>query len=216
MPAATMPAAAVCVGLVVALSGCAAAPGPAAAAPAQAAQSGSTAVAPQRDGAARQGVPAPSQLRTAAPSLLVLPGNHRMRVTEVGTDADGRLTVPDDVHVAGWWSSGARIGDPFGSMVLVGHIDDAQQGIGEMAALLTARPGDRVRVSGSSLSQTYRVTDVRRLLKAELTTTLVGGSTVFDQRVPGRLVLVTCSGPFDPVSRHYRDNQVAVATPVDS
>ena len=197
------------------LSGCAASTqGPSVAAQAGSSPSQSASAAPQRDGAARQGVPAPSQLRTAVPTLLELPDGKRMRVTSVTADAHGRLAVPDDVHVAGWWSAGARIADPFGSMVLVGHVDDAQQGIGEMASLLRTRPGDRLKVSGSGVRQAYRVSDVRRLLKADLATTVVAGSTVFDQRVAGRLVLVTCSGPFDPVSRHYRDNQVVVATPV--
>jgi hypothetical protein len=213
-----MPVAGACLAaaMLVALTGCAApAGGPAAGAAAARSPSASAtaSVVPPRDGAARQGVPAPSQLRTAVPSRLVLPGGHGMRVTAVQADAGGRLSVPDDVHVAGWWSAGARIGDPFGSMVLVGHVDEAQQGIGEMASLLRARPGDQVLVAGSGLRRTYRVTAVRRLLKAELATTVVAGSRVFDQRVPGRLVLVTCSGPFDPVSRHYRDNQVVVATP---
>jgi len=198
-----------------ALSGCAASTQrPSVAAQAGSSPSASEFAAPQRDGAARHGVPAPSQLRTAVPTLLELPDGRRMRVTSVAADSRGRLAVPDDVHVAGWWSAGARIADPFGSMVLVGHVDDAQQGIGEMASLLRTRPGDRLKVSGSGVLQAYQVSDVRRLLKADLATTVVAGSTLFDQRVAGRLVLVTCSGPFDPVSRHYRDNQVVVATPV--
>ena len=36
---------------------------------------------------------------------------------------------------------------------------------------------------------------------------------VFAGDVEPRLVLVTCGGAFDPVSRHYADNVVAYAVP---
>ncbi|GAA4359641.1 hypothetical protein GCM10023145_33660 [Angustibacter luteus] len=144
----------------------------------------------------------------------MLPDGVRMVVRPVGADARGRLAVPDDVHQAGWWSGGARLGDRYGSMVLVGHVDAASQGIGDMAGVLRSRKGDRVRVDGAGLAQTYQVTATRQLPKGDLAGAVVGGARLFDQRTPSRLVLVTCSGPFDPATRHYRDNFVVVAAPV--
>jgi hypothetical protein len=46
------------------------------------------------------------------------------------------------------------------------------------------------------------------MLKADLPT------DIWSQRAPNRLFVVTCGGPFDPVTRHYRDNVVVAAVPV--
>jgi hypothetical protein len=45
------------------------------------------------------------------------------------------------------------------------------------------------------------------MLKADLPT------DIWSQRTPNRLFVVTCGGPFDPVTRHYRDNIVLTAVP---
>jgi shikimate kinase len=37
---------------------------------------------------------------------------------------------------------------------------------------------------------------------------------VFSLDVPARLVLVTCTGAYDPATRSYRDNLVVYASPV--
>jgi hypothetical protein len=48
---------------------------------------------------------------------------------------------------------------------------------------------------------------VRTYLKSALPT------SVYSRTGAPRLVLVTCGGPFDPISRHYRDNVVLTAVP---
>jgi hypothetical protein len=136
-----------------------------------------------------------------------------MPVVPVSTLVGGGLAVPADVGTAGWWAGGGRLGDLFGAMVLVGHVDAADQGIGPMAGLLRTRPGMVVAVSGVGVSQRFRVVRVVRVPKVDLTTSADGASP-FDQSGDLRLVLITCSGRFDPVTRHYSDNQVVVAEPV--
>jgi hypothetical protein len=54
---------------------------------------------------------------------------------------------------------------------------------------------------------TYRVTSVRTYPKNALPT------SVYSRTGPARLVLVTCGGPFDTASGHYRDNIVVTALP---
>jgi hypothetical protein len=52
------------------------------------------------------------------------------------------------------------------------------------------------------------VASVRSYLKSKLPT------SVFRRTGPARLVLVTCGGPFDAATGHYRDDVVVTAVPV--
>ncbi len=131
-------------------------------------------------------------------------------VVAVDTGADGTLSLPADPGTVGWWVSGAVAGEVFGSVVLAGHIDSRRQGLGFFVALLDARPGDRVELSGEGLTQVYVVRSNREVDKDVLS--LRAG--VFDRQVAGRLVLITCTGTFDRRTRHYDHNLVVSADPV--
>ena len=54
---------------------------------------------------------------------------------------------------------------------------------------------------------TYRVVSVQTMPKAQIPT------EIWSQKARSRLVLVTCGGPFDHASGHYRDNVVVTAVP---
>lgn len=90
-------------------------------------------------------------------------------IAEVGLLPDGKLDVPVDPLVIGWWGGGAHAGDALGGIILDGHVNTAADGIGHVARL---------------------------------------------REVEGRLVLITCGGPFDRRTRHYRDNVIVYASPV--
>ncbi len=157
---------------------------------------------------ARAARTAASQRITFGPNEIRLPGDAAgTPVRPVTTDAQGALRVPGTGQV-GWWTGGARAGAAYGTVVLVGHVDTVEGGRELFARLLTARPGDRVTLSGNGSQQHYRVSDVRDLPKTRLP-----GSAAFDQRVPARLLLITCSGRFDPVTRHYEQNRLVTAVP---
>jgi sortase (surface protein transpeptidase) len=106
--------------------------------------------------------------------------------------------------------SGALAGDAFGSVVVAGHIDSRVHGLGFFARLLDVRPGDRMTLGDRTSSQSYSVASIRRIPKSGLATT----SDSFSQRAPGRLVLITCTGRFDPATRHYEENLVVLAEPI--
>jgi hypothetical protein len=156
-------------------------------------------------------VPAPS--RTAAPFTPT-----RLRVPRLGVDApvvpvtvqpDGLLAVPGDVDTIGWWSAGAAAAAPSGTVVLVGHVDSAQQGPGAFFGLRTLRPGDRVILSGTDdRTAAYTVAARRQYSKSALPS-----GEVFGQPATPRLVLVTCGGRFNQETRHYSDNTVVYAVP---
>jgi len=143
----------------------------------------------------------------------------RVSIAQLGIDASltpsaidvaaGVLGVPHDISRPGWWRDGAAPGDRHGAILVAGHVDSASRGAGAFFALRTARRGTRIELrtrDGRTLR--YRVVSVELMRKEALPT------DVYSRRGRPRLVLVTCGGPFDSVTRHYRDNIVVTAVPV--
>jgi hypothetical protein len=129
------------------------------------------------------------------------------RVVPVGLRG-GALGLPADPRTIGWWTSGAAPGDSQGRAVLAGHIDSAERGLGVFEILATIRLGDRIRVTDASKAyHDYAVTARHSYPKQDLPPVL------FRHDGPPQLVLITCSGRFDPRTRHYADNLVVVADP---
>ncbi|GAA2878718.1 hypothetical protein GCM10010517_40810 [Streptosporangium fragile] len=130
------------------------------------------------------------------------------RIRSVGVDARGALRVPSAPHELGWWSGGARPGSAAGRVVVAGHVDTARHGPGALFRLADALPGDEVHVrTADGGLHTYRVVARRLYPKNRLP------AQVFARTGPPCLVLITCAGPFDPRTRHYRDNLVVYALP---
>jgi len=130
-------------------------------------------------------------------------------VSPVGIDiGQGVLGVSADIHRTGWWADGAQPGDKTGAVLIAGHVDSATAGAGAFFRVKDARAGDKVTVTTSGgRTFTYKVVSVKAYLKSELPT------DVWSKRGGARLVLVTCGGPFDQATRHYRDNIVLTAVP---
>lgn len=127
----------------------------------------------------------------------------------VGIDvAHGVLGVSPDIRHTGWWADGAQPGDRTGAVLIAGHVDSAREGAGAFFHVKDARSGETVRLStAGGRTFTYKVVSVRSYLKADLPT------DVWSRKGPARLVLVTCGGPFDHATGHYRDNIVLTAVP---
>jgi hypothetical protein len=180
------------------------APPPVAGGPASSARVGTAGPPPP---AAVAAVPT-SQVRAFVPTRLVLPSGREAAVHPAGVGPDGALDVPQHPAAVGWWTGGARVRDPFGSVVLAGHVDSRRFGVGAMAELLDARVGDLVQAGNDAGAASYRVERVLDVPKADLVT----GTDVISRDGPPRLVLVTCGGAFDPRTHRYADNHVVVAT----
>lgn len=157
---------------------------------------------------ARAGTPAPSQRVRFVPSRVVLPGGVAAPVDPAST-RDGLLVVPRDVARVGWWDGGAQAGDPYGSLVLAGHVDDDAGRRGFFARLPGLAVGDRVVVQSSAHSAAYTVARVRAVSRDALATR----TRVFGQTSRHRLVLITCTGAFEPLEGGYQQNLVVVAYP---
>lgn len=121
----------------------------------------------------------------------------------------GVLDVPADIRRPGWWSDGAAPGDQAGAILIGGHVDSARLGPGAFFSLRSARAGTRVELQlRDGRTRSYRVVSVRSMRKEALP------ADVYSLRGRARLVLVTCGGPFNRTTGHYRDNVVVTAVPV--
>ena len=149
-------------------------------------------------------------MRPEAPTGSVLPDGRVVPVLPAGTASDGRLAVPDDIRIAGWWRGSARLGDPFGSTLLAAHVDSFTQGLGPFAGLLSARSGQHVTLRSRHLTQTYAVVSLALVPRG----TLSQHPRIFSARGPRRLTLVTCAGPYDPARGGYQNLAVITARPV--
>jgi len=157
----------------------------------------------------RIGTPAPSQRVRFVPRQVVLPGGAKTSVLPA-TTLDGQLQVPAMAKRVGWWDGGAEAGDPFGSVVLAGHVDTRTEGLGFFARLLRVKPGEVVVLRGSGHTASYRVTSVESVPKDALATR----SDAFVQTGGHRLVLITCTGAYDASRGGYEDNLVVTAAPL--
>lgn len=154
------------------------------------------------------GNPVPLRLiRLRVPALQV-----DAAVVDVGVTSTRQLEIPADPQTLGRWSGGAEPGEPYGSVVVAGHVDDRQE-TGALFRLRSLRPGDSIiAVGADGRTREYRVSALREVHKQQLVTRL----EPFRQDVAARLVLVTCGGAFDASKRSYADNIVVFAVPSGS
>ena len=153
--------------------------------------------------------PAPTQVDAERPVELGLPGGTRLPVDVAVTGADGVLQLPQDVGRAGWWQGGSRLGDPFGALVVAGHVDSFVQGVGPFAELNGLGVGDEIELVSATHRQLFRVRRTRVVERVLLSADV----EAFSAYGPLRLVLITCGGPYDAATGGYRDNIVVVAAP---
>ena len=110
----------------------------------------------------------------------------------------------DDV---GWYRHSPTPGS-LGPAVLVGHVDSAANGPSVFYRLGSLRRNDKVRVTrADGTVAVFAVDSVRRFRKSQFPTRLVYGNTDH-----AALRLITCGGPIEADSGHYRDNIVVLAS----
>jgi hypothetical protein len=142
----------------------------------------------------------------------------RVRLASLGIDApvgavgidlkQGILAIPAGLHRAGWWKEGSAPGASTGAILIAGHVDSSKGGQGAFFPLRHATAGLTVAVTTTAgRTYTYRVVSVQTVSKGALPT------SVYSRLGRSRLVLVTCGGPFDQRTGHYRDNVVVTAVP---
>ncbi|NIK56030.1 class F sortase [Kribbella shirazensis] len=117
----------------------------------------------------------------------------------------GTLVPPSNPLLVGWWSDGARPGAAKGSAIITGHT--VHTGGGAFDDLDRLAAGDTVSVTTKRGAISYVVSSVTVYRKKTLARQ---AARLFDQSVPGRLVLVTCE---DWDGTAYLSNAVVIAVP---
>jgi hypothetical protein len=179
---------------------------PAVAAPAMSA-------APVASSAARTATSGPAPKAPAdevAPATLRIPALQLdATVDAVGVEAStGDFAVPPSIDRVGWYRYGPGFTTTAGSIVIAGHVDSADQGKGAFFGLGTLADGDTVTLTGEGRDRAFRVVARERYRKTKIPL-----DRYFARDGEPRLTLITCGGPFDPKTRHYRDNVVVTAVP---
>ncbi|MDP9027747.1 MAG: class F sortase, partial [Actinomycetota bacterium] len=137
------------------------------------------------------------------PTRVIVPGHDvDVPVIPVGLLPTGAMQLPDDPAIAGWYRYGPDARATSGSIVIAAHVDSMRYGLGPFVRIRDLPNGAPIRITDAEGKTTvYHVDRVQRTLKHALPTT-----SLFDRSGPRRLVLVTCGGTFDTVSRTYSDN----------
>lgn len=117
----------------------------------------------------------------------------------------GSLIPPSNPRLVGWWSDGAQPGATKGSAIITGHT--VHDGGGAFDDLDELTAGDAVTVTTGRGAINYVVSSVTIYRKKTLAKQ---AAQLFNQGVPGRLVLVTCE---DWDGTAYLSNAVVIAVP---
>lgn len=150
-------------------------------------------------------------MAASEPVLITIPAiGVRSPVLTLGQSRSGAMEVPPPgprYNDAGWYRYSPTPGS-LGPAVVVGHVDSAKDGPSVFARLGSLRPRDLVRITRADGSvAVFAIEAVRRFAKAAFPTELVYADT--DKAA---LRLVTCGGPFESATGHYRDNIVVLAS----
>ncbi len=148
--------------------------------------------------------------RIGSPARLLIPAiGVDAPVEAVGVDDRGEMAIPAQVDQIGWYRFGSAPGASTGSVVMSGHVDSAQQGLGAFHDLGGLRAGDAIVVADAAGRQLrYRVIGREAFDKAT-----VPLADLFSRRGAARLTLITCGGGFNPAELSYLDNIVVTAVP---
>lgn len=147
---------------------------------------------------------------TVPPQALSIPSlGVDMAVTPVGIADEGQMELPEDPAIAGWYRFGPDAASGEGNIVIAAHVDSVDYPIGPLADLRDAAAGETVTVTGADgTDRGYVIESVTFYEKTALPT-----DEIFRRSGDPALIVITCGGPFDSSTGHYRDNVVAVARP---
>jgi LPXTG-site transpeptidase (sortase) family protein len=141
------------------------------------------------------------------PASLSIPAlNISAKVEEVGVKENGAMANPSGFSTTGWYKFGARPGEA-GNAVIAGHVNNGVGLSGVFARLGELSIGARISVADVS----GRTLNYVVIQKARYDTRNAPLEEIFTIQGPSQLVLITCEGDWDPVSRSYDKRLVVVA-----
>jgi sortase (surface protein transpeptidase) len=123
------------------------------------------------------------------------------KIVPIGLNALGQIEMPAPT-LAGWYRLGPAPG-AVGPAVIVGHVD-THTGPAVFYRLTGVRAGEMVDVVRADGSHSrFVISGVTEVKKA-----VFPSAAVFGPTSGATIRLITCTGPFDPTSRHYLDSLI--------
>jgi len=174
----------------------------------------STPVASASSSAINKAAPTVAPRTTCIPVKLVVPGhNADAQITANNLNSDGSLFVPSSPKVVSWSQQDVAPGNPFGTAILISHINyGGVQGIfSDLANYRVGQTAIIICATGNHIQYVVAAQPIS-VKKAQLGPRQ---QELFDQThsygpagkpKTGRLLFMSCGGPFDNRTGHYRDN----------
>jgi hypothetical protein len=151
--------------------------------------------------------PKPVSLAPSTPTeLLIDKIQLDANIQPVDLDSNGSLAVPSSPSVTGWYDKSPTPG-AIGPAIIDGHVDYIDN-IAVFWRLRELVPGDTINVTrGDGTTAKFVVNAVGQYSQDNFPDEQVYGKINY-----AGLRLITCSGTFDTVTRHYSDNLVVYAS----
>lgn len=131
-------------------------------------------------------------------------------IQQVGLNSRNALSVPSNIHLAGWYNGSVKPGEA-GLSIIDGHVSGVSSD-GVFKQLGQLRPGSRFSIEyGDRSTRTFEVVETKSLPEAR------SSSYLFNKwdTIPEQLNLITCGGKFDKATQTYSDRIVVVSRRVD-
>ena len=119
------------------------------------------------------------------------------------------MALPEDGDIAAWYQYGGLPGDGGRASLIAAHVASSVSGRGPFSYLRNVQVGEEVTITLSDGSEKLFV--VSKL--EQISKQTVDFDTISEDSA-GMLILVTCGGRWNSSIRHYDDNVVVWAIPI--
>lgn len=145
------------------------------------------------------------------PKIIHIPSlNIHSYIQKVGVDQNNQVSVPNNIHYAGWFVDSKKPGDT-GLSIIDGHVS-ARYSPAIFKELSKLKKLDRFSVEyGDGTSRTFEVVENRELSVAETVSFLFHK----DPAIEAQLNLITCGGKLDKQAKTYDKRVVIVSKRIE-
>lgn len=141
------------------------------------------------------------------PAIIRLPSiNTAAFIQKVGIDQRGEVAVPNNIHLAGWFTQGAKPGEP-GLSIIDGHVNGLSQKA-VFASLPDIKVDDEFEVEQANTTILhYKVVSTKTVVASDAANFLFSQ----DPSISSQLNLITCIGTFDQKANTYNERFIVSA-----
>lgn len=124
-------------------------------------------------------------------------------IEPVGTDENGKMQLPQDINVVGWYSPGFKPGEQ-GNAVVSGHLDSTTGEGAIFYHLHTVEPGDEIIITDQSGKEYQFIVREKTIYPYNQ----VPIDKVFGESPQKWLNLITCTGVWNSFEQNYSHRMI--------